>query len=129
MIGPDDAIVLPKGVGRVDFEAELGVVIKKKGRSIPEGEAMDYVLGFTCVNDVSARELQKKDGQWSRAKSCDSFCPMGPWIAEGLPHDQLRVESYLNQKAAQTGHTSKMIFSVPKLIAFISRAFYDAPGC
>jgi len=128
VIGLDDPIVIPKGVGRVDFEAELGVVIKKKARYIPEREAIDYVLGFTCINDVTARELQKKDGQWSRSKSYDTFCPMGPWISEGLPHDQLRVESYLNQKAAQTGHTSQMIFSVPKLIAFISSVMTLLPG-
>jgi 2-keto-4-pentenoate hydratase/2-oxohepta-3-ene-1,7-dioic acid hydratase in catechol pathway len=128
VIGMDEAIVLPKRAGRVDFEAELGVVIGKKGRHIPENAAMDYALGFTCVNDVTARELQKKDGQWSRAKSYDTFCPIGPWIAEGLPHDHLRVEAYLNQKAMQLGHTNQMIFSVPKLIAFVSSVMTLLPG-
>lgn len=128
LIGPEEPIILPKGAGRIDFEAELGVVIKKKARHISEAEAMDYVLGFTCVNDVTARELQKKDGQWARAKSFDTFAPVGPWIADGLPHDNLRVESYVNQKAAQQGHTSRMIFSVPKLIAFISQIMTLNPG-
>ena len=128
VIGAEDPIVLPQSAGRVDYEAELGVVIGKKGRHIPEAEALGYTLGFTCVNDVTARELQKKDGQWARAKSYDTFCPVGPWIADGLPPDQLRVEAYVNQKAAQLGHTSGMIFSVPKLIAFISSVMTLLPG-
>ena len=93
LIGPDDKIVLPKGVGRVDYEAELAVVIGKKGRNISESQAMEHVLGFTCLNDISARELQKTDGQWARAKSFDTFAPVGPWIADGLPPDKLRVEA------------------------------------
>ena len=85
VIGPGEPIVLPKGAGGVDFEAELGVVIKKRARHVLESEALDYALGYVCVNDVTARELQKKDGQWTRAKSFDSFAPVGPWIAAGLP--------------------------------------------
>jgi 2-keto-4-pentenoate hydratase/2-oxohepta-3-ene-1,7-dioic acid hydratase in catechol pathway len=128
VIGPDDPIVLPGGAGRIDYEAELGIVIKKKGRRIPEAEAMDYVLGLTCVNDVTARELQKKDGQWTRAKSFDTFAPIGPWIADGLPPGNLRVEAYLNQKAVQQGHTGQMIFPVSKLIEFVSSVMTLWPG-
>jgi 2-keto-4-pentenoate hydratase/2-oxohepta-3-ene-1,7-dioic acid hydratase in catechol pathway len=128
VIGPEDSIVIPKGAGRVDYEAELGVVIKKKARRISEADAMEYALGFVCVNDVTARELQKKDGQWTRAKSFDTFAPIGPWIADGLPPQNLRVEAYVNQKAVQLGHTSQMIFSVPKLIAFVTGVMTLFPG-
>jgi 2-keto-4-pentenoate hydratase/2-oxohepta-3-ene-1,7-dioic acid hydratase in catechol pathway len=128
VIGLDEPIVLPKNAGRVDFEAELGVVFKKKVQHVSEAEAMDHVLGFVCVNDVSAREFQKQDTQWARAKSCDSFCPIGPWIADELPPNNLRVESYLNRKPAQVGHTSQMIFSVPKLIAYVSKYMTLLPG-
>jgi 2-keto-4-pentenoate hydratase/2-oxohepta-3-ene-1,7-dioic acid hydratase in catechol pathway len=128
VIGPGDPIMIPKGVGRVDYEAELAVVIKKKGRHIPERQALDYVLGVTCFNDVTAREMQKKDVQWARAKSFDTFAPIGPWIADGLPLDNLRVEACVNRKVIQTGHTRDMIFSVPRIIAFISRAMTLLPG-
>lgn len=128
LVGLNEAIVIPKGVAPVDYEAELGVVISKKGRHIPEEEALDYVLGATCMNDVTARALQKKDSQWARAKSFDTFAPMGPWIADGLPLNNLRIESYLNNKPAQQGHTSQMIFSVPKLVSFISGIMTLVPG-
>ena len=128
VIGLDEPIVLPKDAGRVDFEAELGVVIKERARYVSEADAMKHVLGFTCVNDVSAREFQKQDVQYARAKSCDTFAPVGPWIADELPHNNLRVESYVNRKPAQVGHTSQMIFSVPKLISFISRYMTLLPG-
>jgi len=128
IIGLDDKIVIPKGVGRVDYEAELAVVIGKKAKHIPESQAMEYVLGITCLNDVTARELQKKDTQWARAKSFDTFCPVGPWISEGLPTDNLRVEACVNHKVVQQGHTSKMIFSVPFLISYISRMMTLLPG-
>jgi 2-keto-4-pentenoate hydratase/2-oxohepta-3-ene-1,7-dioic acid hydratase in catechol pathway len=128
LVGPDEKIIVPKGVGQVDYEAELAVVISKKCRHISENEAMDYVLGVTCLNDVTARELQKKDSQWARAKSFDTFAPVGPWIADGLPVNNLRVEAYVNKKAVQIGHTSQMIFSVPKLISFVSGVMTLYPG-
>src|SRR5205823_3591928 len=90
--------------------------------------ALDYVLGFTAVNDVTARALQKKDSQWARAKSFDTFAPIGPWIADGLPPQNLRVESYVNKKPAQVGHTSGMLFSVAKLVSFISGIMTLLPG-
>src|SRR6202158_2151987 len=128
LIGPDDKIILPKSAGRVDYEAELAVVIGKKGRNIPENRAMEHVLGITCLNDVTARDLQKKDGQWTRPKSFDTFSPIGPWIADGLPLDKLRIEAYINKKEVQHGHTSAMIFPVPTLISFISRVMTLLPG-
>lgn len=127
-IGPEESIVLPMGVSPVDYEGEMGVVIAKRGRHIAEAHALDYVLGCTCLNDVTARALQKKDGQWARAKSFDTFAPMGPWIADGLPLNKLRVESYINGRVVQQSLTSQMIFSVPKLIAFISSVMTLLPG-
>lgn len=128
LIGLDEKIVIPKGVGRVDYEAELGVVIRKRGRHIPENEALEYALGFTCVNDVTARDLQKKDVQWARAKSFDTFAPVGPWIADELPPQNLRVEAYVNKRPVQIGHTSQMIFSVAHLISFVSSVMMLFPG-
>ena len=103
LIGPDDPIVLPRGVTPVDYEAELAVVIGKQGRDIPEADAAKYILGCTCLNDVTARALQKTDGQWTRAKSFDTFAPIGPWISDGLPLQNLRVEAFLNGKMVQQG--------------------------
>ena len=128
VIGLDDKIVIPKGAGRVDYEAELAVVIGKQGHHIPESEAMDYALGFTCLNDVTARDLQKTDKQWMRSKSFDTFAPVGPWISDGLPPDQLRVEASVNHQVVQQGHTSQMIFPIPKLISFISSVMTLYPG-
>lgn len=128
VIGPEESIRIPKGIGDVHFEAELAVVISKRGRHIPEDQALDYILGCTCLNDVTARDLQKKDVQWARAKSFDTFAPMGPWIADGLPLQNLRVESYLNGKPAQQGHTREMIFSVPRIISFVSSVMTLNPG-
>ena len=128
IIGPDEPIRLPKGIGAVDYEAELAVVISKKGRDIPEAAASEYILGCTCMNDVSARVLQKKDIQWARSKSFDTFAPIGPWIAAGLPLQNLRVESYLNGKIAQQSSSKEMIFPVAKLVSFISRVMTLLPG-
>lgn len=128
VIGPNDAIRLPPGAGRVDYEAELALVIKSTVRAVPESEALSHVLGATALNDVSARELQKKDKQWIRAKGFDTFCPIGPWIAEGLPYDNLRVETYQNGKPVQQGHTRDMIFPAAKLVSFISSVMTLYPG-
>jgi 2-keto-4-pentenoate hydratase/2-oxohepta-3-ene-1,7-dioic acid hydratase in catechol pathway len=128
LIGLDDPIVIPRGVGPVDYEAELAVVISQKGRNIPEEKVSEYVLGCTCLNDVTARALQKKDAQWARAKSFDSFAPMGPWIADGLPLQNLRVEAYVNGKLVQEGHTKDMIFPVAKIVSFVSNIMTLYPG-
>lgn len=128
VIGPDESIRVPKGIGRVDFEAEMAVVISRTARHVSEKDALDYVLGITCLNDVTARDLQKKDGQWARAKSFDTFCPIGPWISDGLPLDNLRVEACVNKRVLQAGHTSQMIFSVPQIMAHVTRAMTLFPG-
>lgn len=128
VIGLDETIRIPKDLGRIDYEAEMAVVISKTARHVAEKDALDYVLGITALNDVTARELQKKDGQWARAKSFDTFCPIGPWIADGLPLNNLRVEACVNKRVVQAGHTSQMIFSVPRIIAHVTRAMTLYPG-
>ncbi len=128
IIGPHDKIVHPSQSERVDYEAELGVIIGKTARNVSEKEAENHILGFTCVNDVTARDLQKKDGQWSRAKGFDTFCPVGPWIVTGLDWRDLLVEGIHNGKVMQSGRTSQMIFNIPYLISYISSAMTLYPG-
>jgi 2-keto-4-pentenoate hydratase/2-oxohepta-3-ene-1,7-dioic acid hydratase in catechol pathway len=128
IISPGDAIVHPPESERVDYEAELGVVIGKQATHVSEDRALDCVFGFTCANDVTARDLQKKDGQWSRAKGFDTFCPVGPWIVTDLKYTNVLVEAVHNGQVTQTGRTSQMIFKVPFLISYISRVMTLNPG-
>jgi 2-keto-4-pentenoate hydratase/2-oxohepta-3-ene-1,7-dioic acid hydratase in catechol pathway len=128
LIGPGERIVLPGQSERVDYEAELGVVIGRECHNVAAVEAEDYIFGFTCVNDVTARDLQKKDGQWTRGKGFDTFCPVGPWIVDKVDYRKLQVESYLNGKLKQSANISQMIFPIPKLIAFISKVMTLYPG-
>lgn len=128
VIGPGERIVLPKESERVDYEAELAVVIGKTASKIKIEDAEQHILGFTCVNDVTARDLQKKDGQWSRAKGFDTFCPVGPWIEERANFRDLLVEGILNETVMQAGRTSLMIFDIPFLITYISQIMTLLPG-
>jgi len=128
VIGPGAKIKYPEMADRVDYEAELGIVIGKECRHVAEVEAEDYIFGFTCGNDVTARDLQKKDKQWTRAKGFDTFCPVGPWVISNLKYDDLLIESYLNGELRQSAHTSDMIFSVPFLISFVSKIMTLNPG-
>jgi 2-keto-4-pentenoate hydratase/2-oxohepta-3-ene-1,7-dioic acid hydratase in catechol pathway len=131
VIGPNDPIVLPEGIGRVDHEAELGVVIGSQAWQVSEQDAPKYVFGLTCVNDVSARVLQAKDGQFTRAKGFDSFAPLGPCIASGIPYDTpdgIQVEAWVNGTCRQSSSTRELIFPVNKLIAFISSVMTLLPG-
>ncbi|MGB9847038.1 MAG: fumarylacetoacetate hydrolase family protein [Desulfotomaculales bacterium] len=128
VIGPGEPIVCPPVSRQVDYEAELAAVIKKKARNVREEEALDYVLGYTCANDVTARDLQKKDGQWTRAKSFDTFLPLGPYIVSGIDPDSQEVSLYLNGVLRQHSSTSRLIFSVPRLISFISSVMTLLPG-
>ncbi len=128
IVGPGDAIVYPRASSQVDFEAELGVVIKNRISSIKPGEAYRHILGYTCANDVTARDLQKKDGQWTRAKSFDTFCPIGPWIETDLDPGDLLVESYLNGERKQSSRTSQLIFRIDHLVSFISSIMTLYPG-
>lgn len=129
VIGPDAAIVYPAMSKRVDYEAELAVVIGKTARHVPEDQAFAYVLGYTCFNDVTARDLQRKDGQFTRAKSFDTFAAIGPWIETEIPDpDNLMVEAYLNGEQKQQANTGDMVFGVATLISFISRIMTLLPG-
>jgi 2-keto-4-pentenoate hydratase/2-oxohepta-3-ene-1,7-dioic acid hydratase in catechol pathway len=113
-------IVYPKQSHQVDYEAELGVVISKRTRHVKAEHAKDYILGYTCFNDVTARDLQKKDVQWTRAKSFDTFSPFGPFIVTDIDPTKLKIESKLNGKVQQSSNTNNMIFDVFKLVEFIS---------
>jgi len=128
VIGPEEAIIYPRMSKRVDYEAELGVVIGRTAKNVPEERALDYVLGYTCFNDVTARDLQAKDGQFARSKGFDTFAPMGPWIATGVDPRAVAVRSYLNGELRQNGNTKNLIFSVPFLVSFISRVMTLLPG-
>jgi 2-keto-4-pentenoate hydratase/2-oxohepta-3-ene-1,7-dioic acid hydratase in catechol pathway len=128
MIGPEEKIVYPGGVGQLDYEAELGIVIKKKGRKIKEKDYAGYVLGYTCLNDVTARDLQRKDGQWTRAKSFDTFCPLGPWLETKINPADLNIRLYLNEEIKQDSSTKNFIFSAPFIISFISKIMTILPG-
>ena len=132
IIGSEGLIVWSENITRkVDFEAELAVVIGEEIRNCPEEKALDAVFGYTCANDVSARDLQFGDGQWVRGKSLDTFCPTGPWIvtSDEIPDPQcLGIESRLNGEVMQSGNTGNMIFPVSFLISFMSRHFTLFPG-
>jgi len=130
VIGPDDAIIKPdlSDKGRVDYECEVGVVIGKKTKDVPEDKALEYILGYTCVNDVTARDIQQFDGQWTRAKSFDTFAPIGPCIQTEATHDNLKVETYVNGEVRQSGNTNDLIFNIPRLISFISGIMTLLPG-
>ena len=128
VIGPGDTISYPRASARVDFEAELGVVIKDKARNVSAKDASAYIEGYTCFNDVTARDLQKKDIQWTRSKSFDSFCPLGPWLETDLKPSNLRIASYLNGKIKQDSSTSRFIFKLDLLVWFISQVMTLMPG-
>jgi 2-keto-4-pentenoate hydratase/2-oxohepta-3-ene-1,7-dioic acid hydratase in catechol pathway len=130
VLSPEEPLVLPHLLpSEVDFEAELAVVIGRAAKNVPEERALDYVLGYTCGNDVTARDAQQKlDKQWARAKSCDTFCPLGPWIVQGIDPDHLGIRSRLNGEVMQNSNTSDMIFSAAKLISFVSHNKTLRPG-
>jgi 2-keto-4-pentenoate hydratase/2-oxohepta-3-ene-1,7-dioic acid hydratase in catechol pathway len=128
IIAHNRQIIRPPQSNRVDYEAELGVVISKKCRNITADEAKDYILGYTCVNDVTARDIQSMDGQWTRAKSFDTFAPVGPWIETELDENSLEIEARINGETVQHSNTSRMIFSPTQLVAFISQVMTLNPG-
>jgi 2-keto-4-pentenoate hydratase/2-oxohepta-3-ene-1,7-dioic acid hydratase in catechol pathway len=128
IVHPGEPIRLPAGVGRVDYESELAVVIGRRATSVSEADALSHVLGLTCMNDVTARDLQKKDGRYTRAKGFDTFAPLGPCIATGLDADNLAVSGWLNGEVRQQSSTRELIFPVATLIAYISRIMTLLPG-
>lgn len=120
VIGHGDDILYPKQSQRVDYEAELGIVIGKRTRNVSAEQAKDHILGYTCFNDVTARDLQKKDGQWTRAKGFDTFSPVGPFIVTGIDPSELDIKSRLNGEVMQHSNTRNMIYDVNRLVEFIS---------
>jgi len=121
-------IFLPEMSERVDYEGELAVVIGRKCRKVTPEEAPDYILGYSCFNDVTARDLQQKDGQYTRAKSFDTFAPYGPWISTSVDPLDLKITTRVNGEVRQEGKTSDMIFSPFELVSFISRIMTLLPG-
>jgi 2-keto-4-pentenoate hydratase/2-oxohepta-3-ene-1,7-dioic acid hydratase in catechol pathway len=114
------SIILPREVRRMDYEAELAVVIGRQAHHVGVEQSLDYVLGYTCNNDVTARDLQKIDQQWTRAKSFNTFCPLGPWIVTDCEVSDLGIELEVNGEIKQRSRTSQLAFGIPELIAFIS---------
>jgi 2,4-didehydro-3-deoxy-L-rhamnonate hydrolase len=131
LIGDGDTIVLPPEAAEVDYEAELGVVIGTTAKRVGEADALDHVAGYICLNDVSARDLQFADGQWTRGKSPDTFCPVGPRLVPREEIDdpqQLGIRCVLNGETLQDSSTAQMIFSVAEIIAYVSRIITLEPG-
>ncbi|MBB6626614.1 fumarylacetoacetate hydrolase family protein [Nocardioides sp. KIGAM211] len=132
VVGPGDPIFYPRQTENLHYEGELAVVIGRICRDVPVDQATDVIHGYTIANDVTARDLQKSDGQWSRAKGFDSFCPLGPWIETDLDPqvfaDGVAVQTHLNGDLVQDGNTSDLIFDIPTLIAHVSSAMTLLPG-
>ncbi len=128
LCGPDDPIICPAQAARVDYEAELAIVIKKRCRRVSAERAREHVLGYTCLNDVTARDLMARDGQWIRAKGFDSFCPVGPCIATDIDPNGVEVETYLNGERRQASNTKHLIFPVEDVLARISAVMTLLPG-
>jgi len=131
VIGPDDPIVMPKVSSKIDWEVELGVVIGKICKDVSEDQSLDYIAGYTVINDVSARDLQMNDGQWIRGKSLDTFCPMGPCIVtqdELGDASGLRMHTKVNDVIKQNSSTSNLMYNVKQIISFLSKSFILEPG-
>jgi len=129
LCAPGEPIVLPKqGPEKIDYEAELAIIIGKRAKDVREEEAVEYILGFTAANDISNRAAQFSDGQWARAKSHDTFCPMGPAIETDIDADDLAITSRLDGEVMQSSRTSDMIFPVRRIVSYLSHAFTLLPG-
>jgi 2-keto-4-pentenoate hydratase/2-oxohepta-3-ene-1,7-dioic acid hydratase in catechol pathway len=128
VIASGENIIYPEMSNQVDYEGELGVVIRKRTKDVLEDDVRDYILGYTCVNDVTARDLQREDTQFTRAKSFDTFCPIGPCIQTELDPFDVHLKTYVNDELKQTSSTSDMIFDIHYLVSFISRVMTLEPG-
>lgn len=127
--GPGDPIRRPTGIsGRVDYEGELAVVIGRLCREVPADRTAEVIFGYTCANDVTARDLQARDGQWTRAKGFDTFCPLGPWIETAVDPAGLSLVTSLNNEVRQRSNTSLLLHEVPALVAFVSQVMTLIPG-
>ena len=128
VVGPGEAVRLPRDSERVDHEAELGIVIGRLCRDVPRERALEVVLGWTCANDVTARDHQQADGQWTRGKSHDTFCPIGPWVETDLDVRDLGVQCRVDGELRQDGRTSQLIHDVPAVLAWITGFMTLLPG-
>ena len=129
IIGPGEAIHYPEKLTQhVDFEGELAIVIGRLCREVPVSRAKEVIFGYTCANDVTARDLQKRDGQWTRAKGFDTFCPLGPWINTDLDASDLEITTTVNGEVKQNSRTSKLIHRIPELIAYVTQVMTLLPG-
>ena len=128
VIGPNDTIVWPEMSERIDHESELAIVIGRLCKDVPLERVSDVIFGYTIANDVTARDLQKKDGQWTRAKSFDTFCPLGPWIDTDFMPGTQKITATVNGEVKQSAQLSDMIFKVPEIINFVSRVMTLLPG-
>ncbi len=126
--GPGDPIPYPAWTGNLQYEGELAVVIGKEMRNVPEEEALDYVLGYTCAIDVTARDKQRSDLQWTRGKSADGFCPVGPWLVRDFDPSAVSLETRINGEVRQSGNTRDLIFPVQAILAYISTFLTLKPG-
>lgn len=128
VVGPDDPVIIPSITQEVSYEGELAVVIGRIAKSVPKERANEVIFGYTCANDVTARDLQRGDGQWARAKGMDTFCPLGPAIATDLDVSDLRLVTRVDGEVKQDGTTADLIFDIPTLIAYLTQAFTLLPG-
>lgn len=128
VIAATDEIIYPEMSKRVDYEAELGIIIKHEIFNVSKENALQHILGYCCANDVTARDLQKKDKQWTRAKSFNTFCPLGPCCVDNIDPDNLKISTRLNGKAVQSSSTSNFIFKVSYIVSFISKIMTLLPG-
>ncbi|WP_186564481.1 fumarylacetoacetate hydrolase family protein [Lawsonibacter celer] len=125
---PDGTVHAPDFVGRLDYEGEMGIVMKKRAKDVREEDALEYILGITCLNDVTARDIQKSDGQWARGKSMDGFAPIGPVITDEVDPNHAEIQTRLNGKVVQKSNTELLITSAAKMIAFITASMTLEPG-
>ncbi len=128
VIGPGDVIEKPAVSHQVDFEGEIAVVIGRRARNISRAAAEKYILGYTLMNDVTARDLQRTDGQWSRAKGFDTFAPLGPWVMCGIPSRKITLQTYVNGRRRQSSSTQQLVFDIPTLVSHISHVMTLEPG-
>ncbi len=128
VIGPGDAIELLEENGRVDHEAELALIIGRRASRVSEAEALEFVFGYTCANDITDRDFQARDGQWWRAKGIDTFCPVGPWIETRLDPANVRIRCRVNGDGRQDGSTRQMIYGIPYVLSYITRFITLEPG-
>lgn len=125
---PEGEITAPAFAGRVDYEGELAFVIRKRAKNVPADNAKEFILGYTCLNDITAREVQKGDGQWTRGKNMDGFAPIGPWLTDEVNGDDLAIETRLNGRVVQISRTSRFMTDIGHLMEFITESMTLEPG-